>query len=198
MTQVWGNVAEWVGSVGTVGTFVFGFVILLREISQRKREDAEAFVVHASKKEGHLDLIGSIESKLSAAFTISAHNAGNKPVVYSTLRLGGRGEKELKIYRPLSGNKDQVMVPGDYVIHEMPNVPYSDEYEAYAEFIDGKNQLWVRDLIKHRFLSARKVRKLRKRSTGPLVPLGEPVAAEPPNSMRSRASWFARLRRCGK
>lgn len=132
----WGNVAEWVGSVGTVLTLALGLLLLWREIRANRRR-------HASRVMAWVDL------DAGAAYV---KNGGTEPVTKVMLALFTAGHYA----EPLSGQAEttpyvegwewlppeetRAISPRDADWHARLYPP-----QVRLEFTDTERRRWLRD-----------------------------------------------------
>lgn len=136
MTVQWGNVAEWVGSIGTVLTLGLGLWLLWREVRDNRKR-------HASR------VIAWIDSEAEAAYV---KNGGDEPVTRVMLALFTAGHYA----EPMSGQADAApfvqswdwLGPGD----TRKLVPEEVDWHAHLfppqvrlEFTDMTGRRWLRN-----------------------------------------------------
>lgn len=132
----WGNVAEWVGSIGTVSALVLGLLLLWREVRDNRMR-------HASRVVAWID---------DDAEVACVRNGGEEPVTYVMLALFTAGHYA----EPTSGQGEttphvtsrQWLAPGE----EFRLAPNDPNWHARLfppkirlEFTDASGRRWLRD-----------------------------------------------------
>lgn len=135
----WGSAADWVGAVGTVGAFLFGFMIFARDRLRQTRELADRFATWLEK-----DV--SPDTNM-----LRAHNGSNLPVVDATIlmRVGTDIRRRDIGHDPAAGHSIGAGVSASIALR-------GDDANAsvvYVKFTDGTSREWTRELQTGRYLN---------------------------------------------
>ena len=132
----WGSAAEWFGAIGTVGALFLGFALLMRELSQAKRRDADSLVTFWQSK--------SLAPDGRPQGDMTFHHAGTSPVFFPTIVAPPHEDGT-----PILGyfkNKGDAVHPGDHGTVRVTFDNMDDLWAARISFYDGRGRHWLRGL----------------------------------------------------
>lgn len=140
----WGNVAEWVAAIATVGALFWAFLVFRADRIRASRAEADRFssFISSTTREGQ---------KTTAKFEF--FNAGDTPIplAYLIVRQLDGG------YRiPLKIRKSYVLLPGAGLGFRLDLAQHVHETFSYVYFRDSHNRDWLRDIVTGRYVSTRR------------------------------------------
>jgi len=136
----WGSAADWVGAIGTIGAFLFGFLLFARDKQRQRRELADRF---ATWQEG---------GALPGTTSVFAHNGADLPVVNSTALI----KLDTTTYRRKPLTQDTAAgrsVPAGASTSITLRDTEATPKKIWVEFTDGASRTWVRNLNTGRYLN---------------------------------------------
>ncbi|WP_405878138.1 hypothetical protein OG762_05350 [Streptomyces sp. NBC_01136] len=121
----WGTVPAWASAIGTSGSLLLGFTILLRDRRRQERQEAQKVVTHLHFQDGHA--------------WVHLLNTADRPISYPHVITGGpEREIEFSVTRLSSGKEATVSVPR--YVDGVRNRPLA------VRFVDADGYQWIRDL----------------------------------------------------
>lgn len=122
----WGTVPAWFSAIGTSGSLLLGFFILLRDRRKEERQEAQKVVTHFH---------GDAEEN---AIRVHLLNTADRPVLYPEVVTTGPEEQLFESVRVDAGEEVDVLVPR--YAGGVRNRPIA------VRFFDADGYQWVRDL----------------------------------------------------
>lgn len=135
-----GAAAEVFSAVGTVGAFVIGFVLLLREHRREAERTEDASRAQASRISAWVEAYGRQDGTRELAFHI--HNASDMPIYEAELPLPARFDEDQ------TAEFVGLVPPGQTVRRPAPGEwlrSYVGPEPIQIEFLDSAGHRWIRD-----------------------------------------------------
>lgn len=149
---VWGSAADWVAAIGTVGAFGFGFLLLRREIRERRSEHANALRTEPTF------LNNPLSGKWS--LVVDVENSGPSTVTGVSVYQKAVGGPDMIAFFGKYDNFRWKMAPGATQRRtiELDHAPA--ELKLFVEFRDVSGRQWRRSLDDQTYISRRRYNRL--------------------------------------
>ncbi|MGW4928617.1 hypothetical protein ACWEOH_05620 [Agromyces sp. NPDC004153] len=139
-----GNLAEWIGAIGTVGALVLGLALLGRELAISRRKGADDFITWVTRDEVLIPGAG-----IKQITVVHASNTGARPVKTPLIAYADiRGGFSTQVLSPngMSG----VLTPGTEVAITVKESRQT-KLPIYVFLQDSSGRQWLRYADEHRY-----------------------------------------------
>lgn len=133
-----GNIAQWVGGLGTIGALLLGFILLARELNTQRRADAENVITSFSIADKPLpdeDLL-AVEIDNRTALMVPSVS------VYGLDQTGGGAHKQTSM---IAGNSKRRV---SFSLSDFNG----NSLMFVCRFTDGRGRLWTKEVITNRIV----------------------------------------------
>lgn len=142
-----GNVAEWVGAVGTVGALLLGIGLLAHERAISRRKSVDDLVTWLTWRQ-----VPDREHGVRLETTVHVSNRGSgavyAPLLFYPDARGGYGSEILS-----SDGQPTMLAPGAEVEHIMQGSP-RNTVARHVLLTSHEGRVWIRKVDEHRYASA--------------------------------------------
>lgn len=143
----WGNVAEWVGAIATVGALLGTAIIIAADRRRDRRRYANSVVTWVAA-----DPYGGTPHATGRKPIVMIENTGTAPVLAAFVHhVDGSGTWS-KYSATSPGSKHGSLVAGEAIELEIPDYNYGKHDRLFFKFIDADNQHWTRDATTGKYL----------------------------------------------
>jgi hypothetical protein len=143
----WGNVAEWVGAVGTIGALLLGIGLLARDRAISRRKSVDDLVTWLTWRQ-----VPDREQGARLETMVHVCNRGSSavyaPLLFYPDARGGYGSEILS-----ADGQPTMLAPGAEVEHVMQGSP-RNTVARYVLLTSHEGRVWIRRVDEHRYANA--------------------------------------------